>query len=90
MKGYNKDMGKLGKLLIKLQNENISVIECYSMLQKLGYIQNSKGKTSGSAIKFEHPYLPPLYLHKAHNGRDKIHHYECKAIKDALRKGGIL
>lgn len=83
-------MSKLEKLLRKLYNENISVVECYSMLKKLGYIQNNKGKTSGSAIKFEHPHLPPIYLHKAHDGRDKIYHYECKAIKQALRRGGIL
>lgn len=83
-------MTKIEKLLIKLQNNNISVIECYSMLKKLGYIQNNKGKTSGSAIKFEHPYLPPIYLHKAHDSRDKMYYYECKAIKNALKKGGIL
>lgn len=83
-------MSRIEKLLIKLQAENISVAECYSLLKKIDYTQSNKGKTSGLAIKFEHSYLPPIYLHKAHNGRDKMHNYECKAIKQALTQGGIL
>ena len=83
-------MSRKDKLLEKLKNKKISPREFYALLKLLGYKENNKGKTSGSSIIFEHEYLPNIMLHKAHNGRDFVHKYECINLLNILKSEGII
>ena len=40
--------------------------ELVTMLNSFGYEQVSGGKSAGSRVKFLHPTLPPISLHKPH------------------------
>jgi hypothetical protein len=80
-------MSKLNKLIIKLLDRNsiITYQELKYMLGKLGYVENNKGKTSGSRVAYSHPKTKHIIrLHKPHPGNE-LKDYIKKAIIQELR-----
>jgi len=64
--------------------------ELKRLLRKYGYVQNSKGKTSGSRVEFESPESGiSLNLHKPHP-HNILKPYQLKDTHDFLRKIGAI
>ena len=64
--------------------------ELESLLRKYGYIQNNKGKTSGSRVSFENENSDiKLDLHKPHP-RDILKPYQMKDTLEFLKRIGVV
>jgi hypothetical protein len=64
--------------------------ELERLLRKYGYVQNNKGKTSGSRVEFENPESDiSLNLHKPHP-RNVLKPYHIKDTVEFLRKTGVI
>ena len=64
--------------------------ELKSLLRKYGYIQNNKGKTSGSRISFEKEDSDiHLDLHKPHP-KDILKPYQMKDTLEFLKRIGVV
>ena len=61
-------MSKLDKEIerLKLKPKDYTYEEAKSLLNKLGFYENNKGKTSGSRVEFKDIYKRKLILHKPH------------------------
>lgn len=85
-------MSKLSKLITKLLDRNsiITYQELKYLLGKLGYVENNKGKTSGSRVAYSHPNTKHIIrLHKPHPGNE-LKDYVKKAIVQELRNRKLL
>lgn len=90
-KEYN-NMSKLEKALKRLQSKpkDFTYEELKMILNNLGFIQNNKGKTSGSKIEFENRKIEmKICLHRPHPS-NIIKPYIINNVLDKLRKGGML
>jgi hypothetical protein len=64
--------------------------ELKSLLKKYGYIQNNKGKTSGSRISFEKEDSDiKLDLHKPHP-KNILKPYQVKDTMEFLKRIGVI
>jgi len=64
--------------------------ELIKLLRRYGYVQNTKGKTSGSRIEFENPESRiSLNLHKPHP-RNILKPYHLKDTLKFLQKIGVV
>lgn len=66
-------MSKFDKLLIKLLNKNSTITfqEISYLLEKLGYIESQKGKTSGSRVAYINKRDKHIIrLYKPHPGNE--------------------
>ena len=64
-------MSKLGKAInrLKMAPKDYTYSEAKQLLGQLGFIESTKGKTSGSRVKFYRPKDQTiLLLHKPHPG----------------------
>jgi len=64
--------------------------ELKSLLRKYGYVQNNKGKTSGSRVSFEKEDSDiNLDLHKPHP-KDILKPYQMKDTLEFLKRIGVV
>lgn len=85
-------MSKYDKLIKKLLDKNtvITYPEIKYLLLKLGYEEDSKGKTSGSRVAyFNRKTKHILRLHKPHPGNE-LKEYVKKAIVKELTKKKLI
>ncbi len=61
-------MSKLEKEIERLKSKpkDYTYEEAKSLLNKLGFIENNKGRTSGSRVEFKDIYGRKITLHKPH------------------------
>ena len=82
-------MSKLEKEIERLKSKpkDYTYEEAKSLLNKLGYIENNKGKTSGSRIAFVNNNNIKIELHRPHpNNIVKL--YKVKDILEKLKERG--
>ncbi len=82
-------MSKLEKEIERLKSKpkDYTYEEAKSLLNKLGYIENNKGKTSGSRIAFVNNNNMKIELHRPHpNNIVKL--YKVKDILEKLKERG--
>ena len=83
-------MGKKEKLIARLKcmPKDFTFDEMRNLLELLGFEMSSKGKTSGSRVKFTNGNIPVI-LHKPHP-RKELLAYQMKEILEVLDKEGLL
>ena len=74
---------------LKSKSKDYTYDEAKSLLNKLGYIEHNKGKTSGSRVVFVNDKGQKIELHKPHPSKILKTYQVNKIIKD-LEEGGIL
>jgi predicted RNA binding protein YcfA (HicA-like mRNA interferase family) len=83
-------MSKFDKLKQRLLSKpkDFTFSELESLLNKLGYVKDSGGKTSGSKVAFvKEQHI--ISIHKPHPGNE-LKMYVVNYIIDELRKEGLL
>jgi len=63
--------------------------ETVAFLRIFGYKMTAAGKTGGSSVKFIHPVLPIISLHKPHP-RKIMKSYQLDQIEEFLIKEGLI
>lgn len=83
-KEYN--MSKLEKEVDRLKSKpkDYTYDEAKSLLNKLGFYENNKGKTSGSRVEFKDTNGRKIVMHKPHP-RNIIKEYQIKEILYILK-----
>ena len=63
-------MSKIEKEIERLKSKpkDYTYEEAKSLLNKLGFYENNKGRTSGSRVEFKDSYGRKITLHKPHPG----------------------
>lgn len=84
-------MSKKNKLLNHLLSNpsDFTYEELVTLLGYFGYTQVTKGKTSGSRVKFVSNKNGVIYLHKPHQ-RNELLEYQIKLIIDAVKKERLI
>ena len=84
-------MSKLEKQIERLKSKpkDYTYDELKGLLNKLGFVENNKGKTSGSSIKFIDIYERKIELHKPHPS-NIIKKYKMIEIIDKLKEWRII
>lgn len=85
-------MSKKDKLLKRLKSKptDFTYDELRTLLNYLGFIENNKGKTSGSAVKYINSvYNKEILLHKPHPG-NLLKQYQIKLVINILEKIGVI
>jgi HicA toxin of bacterial toxin-antitoxin, len=59
------------------------------MLSGFGYALAKTGKTGGSRVKFIHPNLPPIILHRPHP-TPVLKKYQMEQIEETLKGEGLI
>lgn len=61
-------MSRVEKEIIRLKSKpkDYTYEELKNLLNKLGFFENNKGKTSGSRVEFKDKYERKIILHKPH------------------------
>jgi len=86
-------MSKLEKLLKRLYSKprDFTYQETKTLLEQLGFIEDNKGKTSGSRVKFyNEEYKAVIELHKPHSSKKVLKEYQIRKIIEGIRQGGKL
>ena len=80
-------MSKLEKQIerLKTKPKDYTYDEAKFMLNKMGYIENNKGKTSGSKVVFINKNNVKIELHKPHP-RNILKPYQINLILDKLKE----
>ena len=74
---------------LKMKPKDLTYDELKSLLEKIGFIENSKGKTSGSGVEFKNREGKKILLHKPHPD-NIIKMYKIKEILKDLEEWRIL
>ncbi len=84
-------MSKIEKAIERLKSKpkDFTYDEAKMILTSLGFIEDNKGKTSGSRIKFIKNGYAKIELHKPHPG-NILKSYQIKDIIEKLEKGGLI
>lgn len=85
-------MSKREKFIKKLQTDgaNFTYRELRTLLTGMGYIEHTKGKSSGSRVAFMNEATNHIIrLHKPHPG-NQLKRYQINLIRDELKKEGLL
>ncbi|MBQ8562906.1 MAG: type II toxin-antitoxin system HicA family toxin [Firmicutes bacterium] len=77
----------LNRLLLRPKDYTYS--ELRTLLGKLGYMEDNKGKTSGSRVSFYNKQKKVVSVHKPHPGNE-LKRYVIDLIIDSLRRNGDL
>lgn len=77
----------LNRLLLRPKDYTYS--ELRTLLSKLGYMEDNKGKTSGSRVSFYNKQKKVVSVHKPHPGNE-LKRYVIDLIIDLLRRNGDL
>ena len=82
-------MSKLEKEIERLKSKpkDYTYEEAKSLLNKLGFIENNKGKTSGSRIAFVNNNNMKIELHRPHPS-NIVKLYKVKDILEKLKERG--
>ena len=83
-------MGQKEKLIERLKSnpKDFTFNEMKNALESLGFIASTKGKTSGSRIKFLKGNIG-IVLHKPHP-RKELLEYQIKQVLEFLNKEGLI
>ncbi|MDR0446812.1 MAG: type II toxin-antitoxin system HicA family toxin [Oscillospiraceae bacterium] len=83
-------MGKKEKLIERLKSnpKDFTFDEMQIALEALGFVLSTKGKTSGSRVKFARGNAA-IILHKPHP-RKELLEYQIKQVLDVLEKENLL
>ena len=84
-------MSRLEKEIEKLKTKpkDYTYEEAKSLLNKLGFVENNKGRTSGSRISFIREGIVELELHTPHP-KNILKPYQVKIIIDKLKERGLI
>lgn len=84
-------MSRLEKEIERLKSKpkDYTYDEVKSLLNKLGFFENNKGRTSGSRVEFMNEKNVQIELHKPHP-RNILKHYQIKDIIEKLKEGGLI
>ena len=84
-------MSRLEKEIERLKSKpkDYTYDEVKSLLNKLGFFENNKGRTSGSRVEFINEKNVQIELHKPHP-RNILKHYQIKDIIEKLKEGGLI
>lgn len=74
---------------LKENSGNLTFDELASLLIHLGYVQENKGRTSGSRIKFYKQGAQAIIMHKPHP-RKTLLAYQIKQIRTILEEEKLL
>ena len=74
---------------LKSKTKDYTYDEAKSLLNKLGFFENNKGKTSGSRVEFIKNGEVEIELHKPHP-KNIIKPYQIKIIIKKLKDGGLI
>ena len=77
-------MSRLEKEIDRLKSKpkDYTYDEAKSLLNKLGFFENNKGKTSGSRVEFKDSYGRKVTLHKPHPSNVIKTYQIYKIVKD--------
>ena len=84
-------MSRLEKEIERLKSKpkDFTYDELKSLLNKLGFFENNKGKTTGSGVEFKDKYERKITLHKPHPN-NIIKPYIIKAILKNLKEWRVI
>ena len=84
-------MSKKEKLIQKLkaQSKSFSYEDAKVLLEYLNFLENNKGKTSGSRVMFSSETHGNIMLHKPHP-RKELKSYQIKQLKDFLEQEDLI
>ena len=84
-------MSKLEKLIqgFLSKPDNFSWGELKSLLEGFGCSSGNGSRTAGARVKFQHPQLPPVTLHKP-RPTVSLKRYQVDQIAEFLKKEGLL
>ena len=84
-------MSKKEKIIERLKSKpkDFSYDEAKQVLNMFGFIENNKGKTSGSKVVFINEDIKKVELHKPHPSKI-LKPYQIEIIIRALKEVGIL
>ena len=84
-------MSKKEKLIQKLkaQSKSFSYEDAKVLLEYLNFLENNKGKTSGSRVLFSSETHGNIMLHKPHP-RKELKSYQIKQLKDFLEQEDLI
>ena len=84
-------MSKLEKEIERLKSKpkDYTYEEAKSLLNKIGFYENNKGKTSGSSIEFKNADKKKIMLHRPHPS-NIIKPYMVKEILKSLEEWGLI
>ena len=87
----NINMSKLEKLIQSFLSKpvNFSWGELKSFLEGFGCSSGNGSRTAGSRVKFLHPQLPPVILHKP-RPTSVLKRYQVDQVAEFLKKEGLL
>jgi HicA toxin of bacterial toxin-antitoxin, len=84
-------MARRDKLLARFRRHpaDFTWDELVRLLRSFGYEVESKGRTSGSRVRFARPGYPPVNLHRPHPG-SIVRHYQLREVQEFLIAEGLL
>lgn len=84
-------MSKKEKLIQKLkaQSKSFSYEDAKVLLEYLNFLENNKGKTSGSRVMFSNEIHGNIMLHKPHPQKE-LKSYQIKQLKDFLEQEDLI
>jgi hypothetical protein len=84
-------MSKQEKLIRRFLSKptDFTLGETVALLRIFGYKMTAAGKTGGSRVKFIHPVLPVISLHKPHP-RKIMKSYQLDQIEEVLIREGLI
>ena len=84
-------MSRLEKEIERLKSKpkDYTYDEVKNLLNKLGFYENNKGRTSGSRVEFINEKNVQIELHKPHP-KNVLKHYQIKDIIEKLKEGGLI
>ncbi|MGG7471140.1 type II toxin-antitoxin system HicA family toxin [Chryseobacterium arthrosphaerae] len=85
-------MSRKEKLIARLKSKpkDFKYSELITLLKSLGYEENNKGKTSGSAVSFLNKTIGSvIMMHKPHNP-DILKGYQLKEIIEELENNNLI
>lgn len=85
-------MSKLEKLLRRLYSrpKDFTYQEAKTLLEQLGFMEDNKGKTSGSRVRFYNEKCKVMIeLHKPHNSGKILKEYQVRKIIEGIRGGTL-
>lgn len=82
-------MSKLEKLLKRLYSKpkDFTYQEAKTLLEQLGFVEDNKGRTSGSRVIFINEKGGNIELHKPHNTGKTLKPYQIKDIIEKVKGG---
>ena len=84
-------MSKKEKLIqkMKAQSKSFSYEDAKVLLEYLNFLENNKGKTSGSRVMFSSETHGNIMLHKPHPQKE-LKSYQIKQLKDFLEQEDLI